>query len=124
MASSINVNQKSLLERCARQFRDYPQYKDDLRYVKICLRYADLCPDPRGIFQALEDHEIGIHTSMFYRVRPAHLVVPVPSVCLRSRALYPTNLMLIPIPFPAFLRFARPYVSLEVFLLYHFLPYF
>ena len=39
-----------LLEECCRTFKDNERYKNDERYLKVWLMYADLCCNPIDIF--------------------------------------------------------------------------
>eukprot|EP00039_Didymoeca_costata_P002612 m.61428 g.61428 ORF g.61428 m.61428 type:complete len:878 (-) comp11411_c0_seq1:44-2677(-) len=65
-SGELPVDRKRLLERCTAQFRDYAQYKDDERYLKICLKYADCCGDPREVFLFLEQQKIGTQSILLY----------------------------------------------------------
>ncbi len=40
--ADVAIDTASLLERCVVQFRQYPEYKNDPRYVKIALKYVRL----------------------------------------------------------------------------------
>lgn len=66
LASTIKVDRSSVLERCIRQFHAFPQYKDDPRYLKICLMYADCRSDPREVFSFLETSGIGQKNPLTY----------------------------------------------------------
>ncbi|XP_024521383.1 mitotic checkpoint serine/threonine-protein kinase BUB1 [Selaginella moellendorffii] len=55
-----------LLEFCTKAFLDDPRYREDLRYLRIWLRYADCCADPLHIFELLEAKRIGQTHSLFY----------------------------------------------------------
>ena len=36
----VAVDRTSLLEKCVTQFRNYAQYKNDIRFLRICLKYV------------------------------------------------------------------------------------
>ena len=63
----IAIDRKALLERCAIAFRDYREYKDDERYIKVCLKYADACEDPREVFLFMEKKGIGVASLLTYQ---------------------------------------------------------
>ena len=39
-AGDATIDRTKLLERCVMQFRQYDQYKNDERYLRICLKYV------------------------------------------------------------------------------------
>eukprot|EP00736_Rhodelphis_marinus_P012091 Rmarinus@m.15545 len=56
----------TLLERCTRQFQAESRYKNDLRYLKLWVSYADLCEKPLDIFKFLYSNGFGQKFSLFY----------------------------------------------------------
>ncbi len=55
-----------LLEKCTREFHKDDRYKDDIRYLRVWIQYADCLPDPSDVFSFLMDHDIGQGHSLFY----------------------------------------------------------
>lgn len=55
-----------LLEKCTSQFRDTPYYKNDPRYLKVWLEYAQYSDSPRDIFVYLARKSIGQELALFY----------------------------------------------------------
>ncbi|KAM9917890.1 hypothetical protein OXX59_009041 [Metschnikowia pulcherrima] len=55
-----------LLERCTSCFRDTPHYKNDPRYLKIWLEYAEYSDAPRDIFVYLAKKGIGQELALYY----------------------------------------------------------
>ena len=41
----------TLYERCARQFKDSEQYRNDIRYLKIWIEFASHTRDPIDIYR-------------------------------------------------------------------------
>lgn len=66
VTGSTKVDRTSILERCMSQFRDYPQYKEDMRYLRICLKYADIHKTPQEVFEFMESWGIGVLNPKFY----------------------------------------------------------
>ncbi|KAJ1394961.1 Mad3/Bub1-like proteiny region 1 [Sesbania bispinosa] len=62
-----------IYEQCVRAFWHSEQYKDDLRYLKVWLEYADNCFDKEVIFAFLVANEIGKTHSDFYISYALHL---------------------------------------------------
>jgi len=65
----------ALLERCVRRFYGDEQYKQDSRFVRICVTHADTLGDTRQTEQALQrirEQGIGIKSSLVYE---AHAIV-------------------------------------------------
>ncbi|XP_027036615.1 mitotic checkpoint serine/threonine-protein kinase BUB1-like [Pocillopora damicornis] len=56
----------SLLERCMTTFKDEERYKNDERYVKVWLRYTDICTDPLEIFNYMHSQQLGNGLALFY----------------------------------------------------------
>ncbi|BDA44147.1 probable mitotic checkpoint serine/threonine-protein kinase BUB1 at N-terminal half [Coccomyxa sp. Obi] len=62
-----------LLERCTRELQDVPQYKDDVRYLRVWIQYADCLPEPRDVFTYLKEHNIGQDFCVYYVAYAAYL---------------------------------------------------
>ena len=55
-----------LLEGATRKFKDDPNYKMDLRYLKMWLLYARQVEEPTNIYTFLIANGIGTHYSVLY----------------------------------------------------------
>lgn len=64
----LQVNVQRLLERCVQQFAKSKQYKDDARFLKTCLRYADFVADPRDMYKFMLNKRIGVTSAVFWSV--------------------------------------------------------
>ncbi|WJX10482.1 non-specific serine/threonine protein kinase [Trifolium repens] len=64
-----------IYEQCVRAFWHSEQYKDDLRYLKVWLEYADNCYDKEVIYAFLDANGIGKTHSDFYISYALHLEV-------------------------------------------------
>ena len=53
-----------LMERCVRTCMY--QCKDDVRFIQICVRYADKTSFPPDVFKYLYQHEVGIKVALFW----------------------------------------------------------
>ncbi|XP_031488567.1 mitotic spindle checkpoint protein BUBR1 [Nymphaea colorata] len=62
-----------IYEQCVRTFWHQAQYKDDLRYVKVWLEYADNCSDAEVIYKFLDANEIGQTHSCYYISYALHM---------------------------------------------------
>ncbi|RDY12948.1 Mitotic spindle checkpoint protein BUBR1, partial [Mucuna pruriens] len=62
-----------IYEQCVRAFWHSERYKDDLRYLKVWLEYADNCYDAEVIYAFLDANEIGKTHSNFYISYALHL---------------------------------------------------
>ncbi|CAN6454178.1 unnamed protein product [Victoria cruziana] len=62
-----------MYEQCVRTFWHDPQYKDDLRYLKVWLEYADNCSDAEVIYKFLNANEIGQTHSCYYISYALHM---------------------------------------------------
>ncbi|KAF2075951.1 hypothetical protein CYY_002754 [Polysphondylium violaceum] len=58
-----------ILERCTKLFYSYEKYKNDHRYLRIWITYADMCRDPVEIFAFLENRGIGSSLSLLYEAK-------------------------------------------------------
>ena len=68
-----------LLERCTRELRTdetkFEKYKDDARYLRVWVKYADVCKEPGDIFSFLETNSIGQKHTLFYEAYAAFLEI-------------------------------------------------
>ncbi|KAL3514906.1 hypothetical protein ACH5RR_027623 [Cinchona calisaya] len=55
-----------IYEQCVRSFWHQERYKDDLRYLKVWLEYAENCTDAQVIYSFLEANKIGLTHASFY----------------------------------------------------------
>ncbi|KAL2610840.1 hypothetical protein R1flu_022532 [Riccia fluitans] len=55
-----------ILEGCTRQFLKDERYRDDPRYLRVWVQYADTCTDPTDVFAFLEANNIGQTHALFY----------------------------------------------------------
>ncbi|XP_073047593.1 mitotic spindle checkpoint protein BUBR1-like isoform X2 [Primulina eburnea] len=55
-----------IYEQCVRTFWHEHRYKDDLRYLKVWLEYAENCVDAEVIYNFLEANKIGQTHAQFY----------------------------------------------------------
>ncbi|KAG9456604.1 hypothetical protein H6P81_001112 [Aristolochia fimbriata] len=62
-----------IYEQCVRSFWHVDRYKDDLRYLKIWLEYADNCSDAEVIYSFLQANDIGQTHSVYYITYALHL---------------------------------------------------
>ncbi|KAG2788785.1 hypothetical protein Pcac1_g1581 [Phytophthora cactorum] len=56
----------TVLEKCTRELKDNPRYKNDMRYIRLWIQYADLVSNPKDIFKYLYQNKIGERVSLFY----------------------------------------------------------
>lgn len=56
----------SVLEKCTRELKDNLRYKNDMRYIRLWIQYADLVSNPKDIFKYLYQNKIGERVSLFY----------------------------------------------------------
>ncbi|XP_022982014.1 mitotic spindle checkpoint protein BUBR1 [Cucurbita maxima] len=62
-----------IYEQCVRNFWHSDRYKEDLRYLKVWLEYAENCFDAEVIFNFLHANEIGTTHSAYYIAYALHL---------------------------------------------------
>ncbi|CAM8974878.1 unnamed protein product [Rhodiola kirilowii] len=62
-----------LYEQCVRKFWHDDHYKNDHRYLKIWLEYAESCADAEVIYSFLDANEIGLAHADFYISYALHL---------------------------------------------------
>ena len=63
------------LERCARELQDEARYKEDARYLRVWIKYADCCAEPGDIFKFLRAKEIGQRQALYYEAYGAFLEI-------------------------------------------------
>lgn len=56
----------SVVEGACRRFAKDPRYREDRRFVRLWIRYADLRTDKLDVFAYMEKHQIGKHAALFY----------------------------------------------------------
>ncbi|TMW63263.1 hypothetical protein Poli38472_002204 [Pythium oligandrum] len=54
------------LEKSTRELKDITKYKNDIRYIRLWIQYADLVSNPKDIFKYLYQNKIGDHVSLFF----------------------------------------------------------
>ena len=64
-----------LLERCARELQEVEAYKEDPRYLRVWIKYADCCAEPGDIFKFLRANSIGQRQALYYEAYAAFLEV-------------------------------------------------
>ncbi|KFK31015.1 hypothetical protein AALP_AA6G057300 [Arabis alpina] len=62
-----------IYEQCVRTFWHSERYKDDLRYLKIWLEYAEHCADAEVIYKFLEVNDIGQTHALYYIAYALHM---------------------------------------------------
>ncbi|KAJ0240132.1 Mitotic spindle checkpoint protein BUBR1 [Hirschfeldia incana] len=62
-----------IYEQCVRKFWHAERYKDDLRYLKIWLEYAEHCADAEVIYKFLEVNDIGKTHASYYIAYALHM---------------------------------------------------
>ncbi|XP_024991608.1 mitotic spindle checkpoint protein BUBR1-like [Cynara cardunculus var. scolymus] len=62
-----------IYEQCVRSFWHEERYKDDLRYLKVWLEYAESCADAEVVYKFLDTNKIGQTHSIFYISYALHL---------------------------------------------------
>ncbi|KAL3340652.1 hypothetical protein AABB24_029003 [Solanum stoloniferum] len=62
-----------IYEQCVRTFWHDERYKDDFRYLKVWLEYAENCMDAEVIYSFLEANKIGLTHSSFYIAYALHM---------------------------------------------------
>ncbi|CAB9515023.1 Mitotic checkpoint serine/threonine-protein kinase BUB1 [Seminavis robusta] len=55
-----------LLERCTRALVGQHKYRNDVRFIRVCVSYADKAREPREVFRFLHDSHIGTLTAIFW----------------------------------------------------------
>ena len=55
-----------LFERCTREFSKNESYRNDERYIKIWIGYADMLPNPSEVFKYMRTEGIGDQLALYY----------------------------------------------------------
>jgi hypothetical protein len=55
-----------LLERCTRALLSHKKYANDVRFIRVCVMYADQTSDPGEIFKYLHSQKVGSLTALFW----------------------------------------------------------
>ena len=58
---------RPVMEQCFRTFFTDERYKDDARFLRLCISYADMTPHARQVLEELRDAGIGIHFALFWQ---------------------------------------------------------
>ena len=64
-----------VLERCARELQEEERYKEDARYLRVWIKYADCCAEPGDIFKFLRANSIGQRQALYYEAYAAFLEI-------------------------------------------------
>ncbi|ABO98879.1 predicted protein, partial [Ostreococcus lucimarinus CCE9901] len=64
-----------VLERCTRELQEVEAYKEDARYLRVWIKYADCCAEPGDIFKFLKANAIGQRQALYYEAYGAFLEV-------------------------------------------------
>ncbi|GAB6021688.1 protein kinase [Chamberlinius hualienensis] len=64
---------ENLLHECILKFKDEERYKNDPRFVAICLKFATSAPNPVETYQYMYAEKLGIKVADFFRVWANHL---------------------------------------------------
>ncbi len=62
-----------LLERCTRELQSVPRYKEDQRYLRVWVLYANCVTEPGDIFKFLEANAIGQSFALFHEAHATFL---------------------------------------------------
>jgi Mad3/BUB1 homology region 1 len=55
-----------LMERCARTLIHFERYKSDVRFIRLCVLYAEKSDHPGDVFKFLHQHKIGTSVALFW----------------------------------------------------------
>ena len=55
-----------VFQRCTKEFLNVAQYKNDPRYCRIWIQYADLCQDPSDVFAFMKANGIAVGLALFW----------------------------------------------------------
>jgi checkpoint serine/threonine-protein kinase len=56
----------SVFQRCTKEFLNDSRYKNDPRYCRIWIQYADLCQDPSDVFAFMKANSIAVGLALFW----------------------------------------------------------
>lgn len=48
------------------EFKSWDMYKNDLRFVRVCIEYAHFCQEPELVFAYMQHHKLGQFCALFY----------------------------------------------------------
>ena len=57
------------LERCVRECIVHERYRQDKRFIKVCIKYADACTDACTVFDFMAKEGVGAQSTLFYVAR-------------------------------------------------------
>ena len=55
-----------VFQRCTKEFLNDARYKNDPRYCRIWIQYADLCQDPSDVFSFMKTNSIAVGLALFW----------------------------------------------------------
>lgn len=55
-----------IMERCMHSLFHMPQYKNDVRYIRVCVLYADKTSNPDEQFKLFHKHKIGEYVAIYW----------------------------------------------------------
>ncbi len=55
-----------LMERCTQALFHHPKYRNDVRFIRVCVLYADRTSDPHEQFKIFHKHTIGSEVAIFW----------------------------------------------------------
>ena len=55
-----------VFQRCTKEFLNDSRYKNDPRYCRIWIQYADLCQDPSDVFAFMKANSIAVGLALFW----------------------------------------------------------
>lgn len=58
--------QFSLMERCTQALLHHPMYKNDVRFIRVCVLYADRTDNPGEQFKLFHKHRLGNDVAIFW----------------------------------------------------------
>lgn len=65
-SASDTKEQFLLMERCTRSIVVFPRYREDVRFIRVCVLYADKTSAPVDVFKYLHQRKVGTYTSLFW----------------------------------------------------------
>ncbi|KAI8346509.1 Mad3/BUB1 homology region 1-domain-containing protein [Mortierella sp. GBAus27b] len=72
-AQSQESHLVDLLERAIKSLKDEQRYRNDLRFVKLYILYAEIVEFPVEIYKFMEKHNIGTELSLYYEAYAEYL---------------------------------------------------
>lgn len=96
-----NIYIKKLLETCTATFQNDDKYRNDIRYLKLWIFYADSSQDFDQVYSTMEEKGIGRFHSLFYEAYAIYLELQ--SKLVQANAIYLLGLS----------RQAQPYSRLK-----------